>query len=212
VTSRRKGWRPVPRLLSPNRSRADGSRDVRHAARHQPPARLTRNPLTRRMRMFLPTMSIGWPEMDSDYSRVIAAMEQYVEIMAGLAKALQRGQEALVRMDLSAFEQLTAEQERLCAQLKALATRAESDHGSPQSAEISAPATSRAEFERERMVLQQRCFGLQQRVRHLNRVNHIFVNRARQSFALMLTLAGLSQATYSPQPTVVSSEWQGRGA
>jgi flagellar biosynthesis/type III secretory pathway chaperone len=162
--------------------------------------------------MFLPTMSIGWPEMDSDYSRVIAAMEQYVEIMAGLAKALQRGQEALVRMDLSAFEQLTAEQERLCAQLKALATRAESDHGSPQSAEISAPATSRAEFERERMVLQQRCFGLQQRVRHLNRVNHIFVNRARQSFALMLTLAGLSQATYSPQPTVVSSEWQGRGA
>ena len=161
--------------------------------------------------MFLPTMSIGWPEMDSDYSRVIAAMEQYVEIMAGLAKALQRGQEALVRMDLSAFEQLTAEQERLCAQLKALATRAESDQGSPQSAEISAPATSRAEFACG-AVYQLAPVALQQRVRHLNRVNHIFVNRARQSFALMLTLAGLSQATYSPQPTVVSSEWQGRGA
>jgi hypothetical protein len=58
--------------------------------------------------------------MKQNYTEILVSMEQYIDLMGQLAIALQRGQESLVRMDLAVFEQLTAEQERLCQQLKSL--------------------------------------------------------------------------------------------
>lgn len=134
--------------------------------------------------------------MNQKYSNVLVAMEDYVEVVSRLAVALQAGQEALVRMDLSAFEQLTGEQEHLCAELKAMQASAELSSASRNTP--SADTGEHAEFCRQRAVLQQRCLVIQERVRHLNRVNRFFLNRARQSFEVLLRLATPAEATYSP--------------
>ena len=56
--------------------------------------------------------------MNSHYTSALTAMQQYVDVMERLASAINKGQEALVRMDLPAFELLTVEQEALCVELK----------------------------------------------------------------------------------------------
>ena len=142
--------------------------------------------------------------MNSAYSRVLASIERYVEVMDRLASALQLGQEAHVRMDLPAFEQLTAEQDDLCQTLKRL--QAASRDANPGPGEVGRSELSQDNFQEQRALLEQRCLALERRVRHLNQVNHFFLNRARQSFALLLRLVELSQATYSLQPTTVPPE------
>lgn len=144
--------------------------------------------------------------MNQDYSNILSAMERYLEMVSRLANSMQRGQEALVGMDLAAFEQLTAEQEGLCRELKQLQVSAAADadrDASPPRAQTN--VGERTEFERQREILGQHCLVLQERVRHLNRVNQILLHRTRQSFELLLRLTvpdGTYSAPASPQFTV----------
>jgi hypothetical protein len=136
--------------------------------------------------------------MNLNYSNALAAMEHYLEVVSRLAVAIQSGQEALVRMDLAAFERLTAEQEQLCAELKALQISAE--HASPSQTNKNGKnsvSDEYAEFCHQRTALGKRCLAMQERVRRLNRVNHFFLNRARQSLEVLLRLAIPAQVTYS---------------
>jgi hypothetical protein len=137
--------------------------------------------------------------MNQKYSNVLTGMERYVEVVTRLAVAIQNGHQALARMDLAAFEQLTAEQEHLCTELKALQSSAELSSDSRNSQyQPSAATGEHAEFCQQRTVLRQRCLVIQERVRHLNRVNRFFLNRARQSLEVLLRLATPAEATYSP--------------
>jgi hypothetical protein len=139
--------------------------------------------------------------MNPNYSNVLAAMEGYIEVAGHLAAAIQSGQGALVRMDLAAFERLTAEQERLCGQLKALQASADHPFPRPESAiESGSSSQEQSDFYQQRAVLAQRCRALQERIRHLNRVNQLFLNRVRQSFELLLRLAMPMEPTYSAPP------------
>lgn len=127
-------------------------------------------------------------------------MEQYAEIMEALATAIRRGQEALVRMDMPAFERLTMEQANLCQQLKDLeGNRTCCAAGNEENVGIPASGLQDCGLGRQRAILEQRCLGLQERIRHLNRVNRFLLNRARQYFELLLRLAALGQGTYSAQ-------------
>lgn len=139
--------------------------------------------------------------MNQDYSNALAAMEHYVELVSRLAVAIQSGQEALVRMDLAAFERLTAEQEHLCSELKTLQLSGKfaSDSRMNKSEENSVSGDE-AEFGRQRAALNRRCMAMQERVRRLNRINQFFLNRARQSLELLLRLAIPAEATYSVPP------------
>jgi hypothetical protein len=137
--------------------------------------------------------------MNQNYSNVLAAMERYVEVVGRLSIAIQSGQEALVRMDLSAFEQLTIEQERLCAELKAMQLSAELNFDSrDKQCDSNLDAGEHAEFCRQRAALGQRCLAIQERVRYLNRVSRFFLNRAKQSLEVLLRLATPAEVTYSP--------------
>jgi hypothetical protein len=149
--------------------------------------------------------------MNSKYSRALIAMEQCVQIMDELAVAIERGQNALVRMDLPAFEQLTAEQERLCARIKNLQSGHLPSQSDAETPTLHRAEPGRSEFDRQRAILEQHCLAVQKRVRHLNHVNHFFLNRARQSFELLLRLAELSQGTYSLQTAGVLSECAEKG-
>jgi hypothetical protein len=141
--------------------------------------------------------------MNQNYSSALAAMEHYVELVRRLANSMQRGQEALVRMDLAAFEQLTGEQEALCAELVTLQKSA-GDAFRPEN-EPNGLSGEAEEFSRQRAVLREGCRGIQERVRHLNRVNQIFLNRARRSLELLLRLAMPGEATYSAPAAVASA-------
>jgi hypothetical protein len=136
--------------------------------------------------------------MNPNYSNTLAAMEHYIEVVGRLAVAIQSGQEALVRMDLAAFERLTAEQEQLCAELKCLQVSAERPSASQTNKNgENSVSDEDAEFCRERAVLSKRCVAMQERVRRLNRVNQFFLNRARQSLEVLLHLAIPADGTYS---------------
>ena len=136
--------------------------------------------------------------MNQNYSNALAAMDLYIGVVSRLAVAIQSGQEALVRMDLAAFERLTAEQEHLCVELKALQLSAEqaSDSRTNKNEENSA-CVEHAEFCRQRAILSKRCVAIQERVRRLNRVNQFFLTRARKSLEVLLRLALPADATYS---------------
>ena len=150
--------------------------------------------------------------MNSHYSTAIVAMQQYVDVMERLASAINKGQEALVRMDLPAFELLTVEQESLCVELKqaqAHCRDTRQDNRLLKSADNPADL-QRESFEQERTALRHQCVALEERVRHLNRVNHFFLNRARQWFDMLVRLAVLSEGTYSPQSAEYAPEHAGR--
>jgi hypothetical protein len=139
--------------------------------------------------------------MNPNYSNALAAMEHYIELVSRLAVAIQSGQEALVRMDLAAFERLTAEQEHLCAELKTLQLSAELASGSRMNKnEENSVSGDQAEFCRQRAALSRRCMAMQERVRRLNRINQFFLNRARQSLEVLLRLAIPADTTYSVPP------------
>lgn len=146
------------------------------------------------------------------HSSALALMQQYVEIMAALAKAIRDGQGALVHMDLPEFERLTKEQEMLCTRLQQIRFGhpvREADENDGSRGEMTLEGTE-SQFVAQRVLLQQQCIALEEQVRHLNRVNHFFLTRARQSLELLLRLAVLSQATYSPRPAEVAAEYPGR--
>ena len=150
--------------------------------------------------------------MNSDYTSALAAMQQYVDVMERLASAINKGQEALVRMDLPAFELLTVEQETLCLELKqtqAHCRESRQDNHLLKSADNPADLQQDS-FEQERTALRDQCIALEERVRHLNRVNHFFLSRARQWFDMLVRLALLSEGTYSPRSAEYVPEHAGR--
>jgi hypothetical protein len=150
--------------------------------------------------------------MNSDYTSALAAMQQYVDVMERLASAINKGQEALVRMDLPAFELLTVEQETLCRELKqaqAHCRESRQDNHLRKPAD-NPPDLQQDSFEQERMALRDQCIALEERVRHLNRVNHFFLSRARQWFDMLVRLALLSEGTYSPRSAEYVPEHAGR--
>ena len=149
--------------------------------------------------------------MNSHYTSALAAMQQYVDVMERLASAINKGQEALVRMDLPAFELLTVEQETLCRELKqaqAHCRESRQDNHLLKSADNPADLQQDS-FEQERTALRDQCIALEERVRHLNRVNHFFLSRARQWFDMLVRLALLSDGTYSPQSAEYAREHAG---
>jgi FlgN protein len=136
--------------------------------------------------------------MNPNYSNALAAMEHYIEVVGRLAMAIQSGQEALVRMDLTAFERLTAEQEQLCAELKGLQVSAERPSASQTTKNgENSVSDEHAEFCRQRAALSKCCVAMHERVRRLNRVNQFFLNRARQSLEVLLRLVTPADGTYS---------------
>ncbi len=139
--------------------------------------------------------------MNPNYTHILVTMERYTELMRQLATALERGQESLARMDLANFEQLTAEQETLCRQLKSLQRSSACETGARPTG-LGSDGLEKIEFSRQREVLGRRLSEIELRVRHLNRVNQFFLNRARQSFELLLRLAMPAPATYSLPPAV----------
>jgi hypothetical protein len=150
--------------------------------------------------------------MNSHYTSALEAMQQYVDVMERLASAINKGQEALVRMDLPAFELLTVEQETLCVELKQAQAHCRE---SRQDNHLLKSADNRADLqqdslEEERRALRHECIALEERVRHLNRVNHFFLSRARQWFEMLVRLALLSEGTYSPGPAEYVPEHAGR--
>jgi hypothetical protein len=150
--------------------------------------------------------------MNSHYTSALEAMQQYVDVMERLASAINKGQEALVRMDLPAFELLTVEQEALCVELKqaqAHCRESRQDNHLLKSADNPADL-QRDSFEEERRALRHQCIALEERVRHLNRVNHFFLSRACQWFEMLVRLALLSEGTYSPGPAEYVPEHAGR--
>ena len=150
--------------------------------------------------------------MNSHFSSALAAMQQYVEVMQRLASAINKGQEALVRMDLPAFELLTVEQETLSVELRqAQANCRDSRQDNRLLKSADNPADIQQDsFEAERTALRHQCAALEERVRHLNRVNHFFLNRARQWFDMLIRLAVLSEGTYSPRSAEYAHEHAGR--
>jgi hypothetical protein len=150
--------------------------------------------------------------MNSHYTSALTAMQQYVDVMERLALAINKGQEALVRMDLPAFELLTVEQEALCVELKqaqAHCRESRQDNHLLKSADNPADL-QRDSFEEERRALRHQCIALEERVRHLNRVNHFFLSRARQWFEMLVRLALLSEGAYSPPRAEYVPEHAGR--
>jgi hypothetical protein len=150
--------------------------------------------------------------MNSHYTSALEAMQQYVDVMERLASAINKGQEALVRMDLPAFELLTVEQEALCVELKQAQSHcreSRQDNHLLKSADNPADL-QRDSFEEERRALRHQCIALEERVRHLNRVNHFFLSRARQWFEMLVRLAPLSEGAYSPPRAEYVPEHAGR--
>lgn len=148
--------------------------------------------------------------MSSRYTSVLAAMQQYVDVMERLATAINKGQEALVRMDLPAFELLTVEQETLCVELKQAQANCRDTREDDHSLKHNPADLQQGRFEDERATLRHQCVALEERVRHVNRVNHFFLNRARQWFDMLVRLAVLSEDTYSPRSAEYVSEHAGR--
>ena len=135
--------------------------------------------------------------MDPDYTAMLELLSRRLALMRELAKALEQGQETLVRLDLKAIQHCTTRQQEICDELAVVSEPLKAEH--QRLAAMNKPAMAVwGELKQSHSVLVDECVAIERRVCHLNLVYAALLRKTRQSFAVLNNLISAAGLTYAP--------------
>jgi hypothetical protein len=133
--------------------------------------------------------------MDAASSSVLEKRSQRVVLLRELVTSFQQTQRAIVLSDLQAMPKHFSHQQELCRQLLALGP-AESEH---------LPSDCGPAEHHRWNILAKDLEQLEQRARHLARVQESLLRRSRRAQDLMARLVATTALTYTPPPGATRS-------